>query len=288
MEEAEAEVERQERGAVRGEASTGWEGTWKETRATPARAPTPAPSRLYPPGRLLLPLLSSPLPLSIFTLAFLLHLCLFHLRPAPSPGTFALPFRPASPWPDSLYYTSDSLLSFSSLSSSTSSSTSPLLLLLLTLLCLPHQLIHATAYDDDPGIAVHTRGASLGPTPIRRRPQLHWRAGPLYGSSFSSFTYLTLSPDSFQISLFCKLDKGTQLTHGFHPQQVSTYSFETHSKTFQIRVLNIRDGSSHLVSEDTAAGEPIWIGETEVAFIKNGDNGCSMLLSQDVYDKSSA
>ncbi|KAH7163300.1 Alpha/Beta hydrolase protein [Dactylonectria estremocensis] len=69
---------------------------------------------------------------------------------------------------------------------------------------------------------------------------------------------------------------------------VSSYSFETHSKTSQIRALNIKDGSSHLVSEDSAASEPIWISETEVIFIKSGDNGSSMLLSQDVHDKSSA
>ncbi|KPM45456.1 Dipeptidyl-peptidase 5 [Neonectria ditissima] len=68
---------------------------------------------------------------------------------------------------------------------------------------------------------------------------------------------------------------------------VSTYSFETHSKSSQIRVLNINDGSSHLVSEDAGAAEPFWISEKEFAFIKTGDNGCSMLLSQHVFDKSS-
>ncbi|KAI5466794.1 Alpha/Beta hydrolase protein [Mariannaea sp. PMI_226] len=69
---------------------------------------------------------------------------------------------------------------------------------------------------------------------------------------------------------------------------VSSYSFDSQSKSSQIRVLDIRDNSSYLISEDTSAGEPIWISETEVAFIKAGDNGGSMLLSRNVYDKSSS
>ncbi|UPK99270.1 hypothetical protein LCI18_010205 [Fusarium solani-melongenae] len=67
---------------------------------------------------------------------------------------------------------------------------------------------------------------------------------------------------------------------------VSSYSFDKHAKSSQIRVLSIKDGSSHLISEDTAASDPIWIGKHEIAFIKTSDNGCSMLYSQHVFDKS--
>ncbi|KAG8427137.1 hypothetical protein J3459_007500 [Metarhizium acridum] len=60
---------------------------------------------------------------------------------------------------------------------------------------------------------------------------------------------------------------------------VSAYSFETHSKSSQIRVLNIKEGTSHLVSEDSGASDPVWIGEKEVMYLKGGDNGCTMIMA---------
>ncbi|EGX92032.1 oligopeptidase family protein [Cordyceps militaris CM01] len=54
---------------------------------------------------------------------------------------------------------------------------------------------------------------------------------------------------------------------------VSTYSFETHSKSAQIRVLSLKDGASHLISEDTGASNPIWLSDTEVAFFKGTERG---------------
>lgn len=66
--------------------------------------------------------------------------------------------------------------------------------------------------------------------------------------------------------------------------QVSTYSFDTHSKTAQIRVLNIKEGTSHLVSEDSAASDPIWISEKEIVYVKSLDNGASSLVAQHVLD----
>lgn len=68
--------------------------------------------------------------------------------------------------------------------------------------------------------------------------------------------------------------------------QVSSYSFKTHSKSSQIRVLNVKEGSSDLVSEDAAASEPFWISDSEIAFFKPSDNASTMLVSQSVLDKS--
>ncbi|POR31333.1 Dipeptidyl-peptidase 5 [Tolypocladium paradoxum] len=68
---------------------------------------------------------------------------------------------------------------------------------------------------------------------------------------------------------------------------VSSYSFETHSKSSTIRVLNIKERTSHLISEDPGASDPIWIGEKEVLYLKPGENGCTMIMSQDV-DNSEA
>ncbi|KID88060.1 dipeptidyl peptidase [Metarhizium guizhouense ARSEF 977] len=67
---------------------------------------------------------------------------------------------------------------------------------------------------------------------------------------------------------------------------VSAYSFETHSKSSQIRALNIKEGTSHLVSEDSGASDPVWIGENEVMYLKGGDNGCTMIMAQRVLDNS--
>ncbi|KAG6001218.1 hypothetical protein E4U43_001387 [Claviceps pusilla] len=67
---------------------------------------------------------------------------------------------------------------------------------------------------------------------------------------------------------------------------VSVYSFETHSKSSQIRILNIKQGTSHIVSEDTGASDPVWIGEHEILYLKGGDNGSTMIIAQRVLDKS--
>ncbi|KAF4944665.1 hypothetical protein FSARC_14610 [Fusarium sarcochroum] len=67
---------------------------------------------------------------------------------------------------------------------------------------------------------------------------------------------------------------------------ISSYSFDKHSKSSQIRVLNIKDDTSHLVTEDTSVSDPLWIGEKEIAFIKTSENGCSSLYTQHVFDKS--
>lgn len=67
---------------------------------------------------------------------------------------------------------------------------------------------------------------------------------------------------------------------------MSTYSFETHSKSSQIRVLNVKDGGSHLISQDAGASDPIWIAEDEILYLKGGDNGCTMIMTQRVADGS--
>ncbi|KAF4510727.1 hypothetical protein G6O67_002597 [Ophiocordyceps sinensis] len=67
---------------------------------------------------------------------------------------------------------------------------------------------------------------------------------------------------------------------------VSSYSFETHSRSSSVRVLNIADGSSHIISEDPAASDPVWIAEKDVLYFKAGDKGCTNLWSQHVADAS--
>lgn len=62
---------------------------------------------------------------------------------------------------------------------------------------------------------------------------------------------------------------------------VSTYSFEEHKKTSQIRVLDIKSGNSTLLFEDLNYSEPTWVGETEFIFLKSGDNGRTSLMLAD-------
>ncbi len=54
----------------------------------------------------------------------------------------------------------------------------------------------------------------------------------------------------------------------------SSYSFESHSKTSEIRVLDIATGETRLLSNDGAASEPKWLGDGhEVVWLKEGENG---------------
>ena len=63
---------------------------------------------------------------------------------------------------------------------------------------------------------------------------------------------------------------------------VSTYSFETHSKTFDIRVLDIATGQSKLLISDLNASEPTWLGEDNlVLWLSAGEKGETNLLLAD-------
>lgn len=54
----------------------------------------------------------------------------------------------------------------------------------------------------------------------------------------------------------------------------STYSFESHSKTSEIHVLEVDTGKITVVSTDPKASEPKWVGEGhEIVWLKSGDAG---------------
>ncbi|PFH60066.1 hypothetical protein XA68_11515 [Ophiocordyceps unilateralis] len=67
---------------------------------------------------------------------------------------------------------------------------------------------------------------------------------------------------------------------------VMTYSFETHSRSSSIRVLDIKHGSSHRISDDAGASDPVWIGEEDVLFFKAGENGQTSMYVRRVGDDS--
>jgi hypothetical protein len=63
---------------------------------------------------------------------------------------------------------------------------------------------------------------------------------------------------------------------------LSTYSFSTHSKSAEIRVLDIKTGQSKLLSGDLNASEPTWAGEKNlVLWLKGGEKGTTSLVLAD-------
>jgi len=63
---------------------------------------------------------------------------------------------------------------------------------------------------------------------------------------------------------------------------LTTYSFESHSKTSEIRLLDIETGQSKLLSDDLAASEPTWLGEKNlVLWLKSEEKGATSLILAD-------
>ena len=58
---------------------------------------------------------------------------------------------------------------------------------------------------------------------------------------------------------------------------VSTYSFESHSKSAELRVLNIKTGQSTLLSDDLNASEPAWVEGNTAIWLSSGDKGVTNL-----------
>ena len=60
---------------------------------------------------------------------------------------------------------------------------------------------------------------------------------------------------------------------------VSTYSFQSHSKASEIRILDIKTGQSNVLVSDSNASEPTWLGkENQILWLKAGDKGTTSLL----------
>ncbi|KAL8850714.1 MAG: hypothetical protein Q9221_004362 [Calogaya cf. arnoldii] len=60
---------------------------------------------------------------------------------------------------------------------------------------------------------------------------------------------------------------------------VSTYSFESHQKTSEIKVIDIATGHSFLVTNEKTASEPNWLGATrELLWLREGEQGSTVLV----------
>ncbi|KAF4637987.1 hypothetical protein G7Y89_g80 [Cudoniella acicularis] len=63
---------------------------------------------------------------------------------------------------------------------------------------------------------------------------------------------------------------------------VSTYSFQTHTKSNEIRLLDIKTGQTQLLAGDLGASEPTWLGEGNlVLWLKGGEKGTTELIIAD-------
>ncbi|KAK9421088.1 putative Dipeptidyl-peptidase V [Seiridium unicorne] len=62
---------------------------------------------------------------------------------------------------------------------------------------------------------------------------------------------------------------------------VSTYSFESHSRSAAINVLDIKTGNSTALYTDQAYSEPTWVSDSEFLLLKSGEKGNSHLLVAD-------
>jgi hypothetical protein len=63
---------------------------------------------------------------------------------------------------------------------------------------------------------------------------------------------------------------------------VSTYDFRTHSKTAEIRVLDLKTGESKVLSSELNATEPTWLGEKNlVLWLQAAEKGTTSLVLAD-------
>ncbi|KAG8526952.1 uncharacterized protein KY384_008381 [Bacidia gigantensis] len=59
---------------------------------------------------------------------------------------------------------------------------------------------------------------------------------------------------------------------------VSTYSFEAHKKTTEIRTLNIGNGQSQLLSNEEKIKSPGWVSNNEILWLKTDGNGTTLVI----------
>lgn len=60
---------------------------------------------------------------------------------------------------------------------------------------------------------------------------------------------------------------------------VSTYSFESHQKTSEIKVIDIASGIAFLITNEKTASEPNWLGGTaELLWLREGEKGSTVLV----------
>ena len=63
---------------------------------------------------------------------------------------------------------------------------------------------------------------------------------------------------------------------------VSTYSFQSHSKSAELKALDLKTGQSTLLTNDVNTSEPNWLESNTAIWLQGGEQGTTNLLSIDV------
>ena len=65
----------------------------------------------------------------------------------------------------------------------------------------------------------------------------------------------------------------------------TTYSFSTHSKTSEIRIVDLESGNSSAVTNDAGASNPQWLDDGDsLVWLKEKDNGNTSFIIGDARD----
>ncbi|KAK4984386.1 hypothetical protein LTR50_006641 [Elasticomyces elasticus] len=59
---------------------------------------------------------------------------------------------------------------------------------------------------------------------------------------------------------------------------ISTYSFESHEKAVELRVLDFKSGESVLLVQDNGVSDPVWLEDDVFAYLKSGKEGKSEVI----------
>jgi len=64
---------------------------------------------------------------------------------------------------------------------------------------------------------------------------------------------------------------------------ISTYSFEEHKKTSEVRVLDVQKNESTVVTDVEGASEPTWLDDDKVLLLAPGEKGATKVLVGPVH-----
>jgi len=86
----------------------------------------------------------------------------------------------------------------------------------------------------------------------------------------------------FTVSFHDLVVLGAQLANEAAFLQKSTYSFDSHSKTGHIGLLDVKTGRSAMLIEGTQFGSPEWLGDHEILFLDSSASDATSLIYMDV------
>jgi hypothetical protein len=65
---------------------------------------------------------------------------------------------------------------------------------------------------------------------------------------------------------------------------VSTYSFASHAKKSEIRILDVESQQTSLITDDKSASEPTWIDDDTIVLLQSEEDGTTSVVVGDPKD----